>query len=257
LMIVMVAGALGSFIHTATSFGDFVGNNKLSTNWLWWYILRPFIGTALAAIFYLVIRGGFMSPGTDASSINLYGIVALAGLVGMFSKQATDKLGEVFTTMFKTSPGAGDAKRKDALANPVPTLTNIEPAHFATAAEDGNVVLTGSGFVTGSVTLINGSNRETKFKDSKTLTATLLPADLAHEGELNISVVNPPPGGGTSAPLKIRVGEAVAAVLAPGSTVPQGGDDSGDGNGSDGCDVEITSVTEDKDLPEARGGVAI
>jgi hypothetical protein len=34
--------------------------------------------------------------------VNPYGMVALAGLVGMFTKQATDKLSEVFSTLFKT-----------------------------------------------------------------------------------------------------------------------------------------------------------
>lgn len=138
LMIVMVAGALGSFIHTATSFGDFVGNNKLSSHWMWWYILRPFIGTALAAIFYLMIRGGFLASGTQAQNINLYGVAALAGMVGMFSKQATDKLGEVFDSLFKTSAGGGDARRKDALANPVPAVASIEPAVIAPSGTDGD-----------------------------------------------------------------------------------------------------------------------
>ena len=61
LVIVMLAGGLGSFIHSATSFGDYVGNETLTQNWIWWYLLRPFIGMALALIFYLVIRGGFLS----------------------------------------------------------------------------------------------------------------------------------------------------------------------------------------------------
>ena len=92
LALVMAAGGLGSFIHTATSFGDYVGNKTMATSWFLWYILRPFIGMTLALIFYLVIRGGFLSGGTNAGSINPFGIEALAGIVGMFSKQATDKL---------------------------------------------------------------------------------------------------------------------------------------------------------------------
>lgn len=246
LMIVMVAGALGSFIHTATSFGDFVGNNKLSSNWIWWYILRPFIGTVLAAIFYLVVRGGFLSSGSQAGHINLYGIVALAGMVGMFSKQATDKLGEVFDTLFKTTAGGGDSKRKDSLENPVPVLAKIDPSTVEPASRNAIIALSGAGFVSGSVMRIKGSNRNTEFKDSTRLAATLSPDDLANEGQLDVAVFNPPPGGGTSASLTIRVGAP------PASTAVQGDTD----NHVDGCDVEVLSPTADEDLPAAHGGVA-
>lgn len=126
LLLVMVAGGLGSFIHTATSFSDFVGNEKLTRSWIWWYLLKPFIGMALAVIFYVVVRGGFMSPNSSAGDLNLYGIAALAGMTGMFSKQATDKLSEVFGTMFRTAPGGGDAKRKDDLSNLAPSLAALE-----------------------------------------------------------------------------------------------------------------------------------
>jgi hypothetical protein len=42
--------------------------------------------------------------GGDAtsSSLNVYGIAAVAGFVGLFSRHATDKLREVFATLFKT-----------------------------------------------------------------------------------------------------------------------------------------------------------
>jgi hypothetical protein len=77
LLLVMVTGALGTFAHTATSFTDFVGNQKLSTNWVWWYILRPFIGMALALIFYVSIRAGFLTGGGQPDTINLFGAAAL------------------------------------------------------------------------------------------------------------------------------------------------------------------------------------
>jgi len=115
LLLVMVAGGLGSFIHTATSFADFVGNRQLTKSWLWWYGLKPFIAMALAVVFYTMIRAGFLSTNTQASELNPFGIVAMAGLAGMFTKQATDKLSEVFSTMFKTSATGGDAARQDSL----------------------------------------------------------------------------------------------------------------------------------------------
>lgn len=120
LMVVMLAGGLGSFVHTATSFGDFVGNRSFSASWAWWYILKPLIGMVLAVVFYLIVRGGLLSAGAGLGKLNVYGIVALAAMAGMFAKQATDKLSEVFDTVFRTRPGDGDSKRKDALEPTAP-----------------------------------------------------------------------------------------------------------------------------------------
>lgn len=101
LLLVMIAGALGSFIHIGTSFAQFVGSGEFNDDWLWWYLLKPFISAALAVIFYLMLRGGLMAPTGDGAAVNIYGVVAMAGMVGMFSKQATTKLAEVFDTLFR------------------------------------------------------------------------------------------------------------------------------------------------------------
>lgn len=102
LLIVAVAGALGSYIHLATSFADYVGNRRMVWSWGWWYVLRPFIGMALALILYFVVRGGLITGTGGAENLSPYGVAAIAGMAGMFSKQATDKLREVFENLFKT-----------------------------------------------------------------------------------------------------------------------------------------------------------
>jgi len=102
LSIVVLTGALGSYIHTATSFADFVGNRQFYASWTWWYLLRPFIGVALSLIVYFAVRGGLIGGSTGADALSPYGVAAIAGLAGLFSKQATDKLREVFENLFKT-----------------------------------------------------------------------------------------------------------------------------------------------------------
>ena len=102
LLIVIVAGALGSYIHLATSFSDYVGSRKLVGSWFWWYLLRPFIGMALAVIVYFAIRGGLIAANSGAETLSPYGVAAITGMAGMFSKQAADKLKEVFENLFKT-----------------------------------------------------------------------------------------------------------------------------------------------------------
>ena len=117
LLIVVLAGALGAFLHVATSFSDYVGNRRLMRSWTWFYVLRPLVGAALAVIFYFAILGGlFTSQGTSA--LNPYGIAALSALVGLFSKQATNKLQQIFDTAFAVAKGEGDDARDDRSATP-------------------------------------------------------------------------------------------------------------------------------------------
>jgi len=127
LLIVILTGALGSYIHATTSFVTFVGNRSLVKSWTWWYILRPFVGSSLSLIFYFVIRGGLLSAGTDASNVSIFGIAAISGMVGMFSKNATDKLKEVFDNLFKTEKGQGDDARADKLEAAIPVKDKMIP----------------------------------------------------------------------------------------------------------------------------------
>ncbi len=100
LLTTALAGALGSFIHLATSFVDYAGKKSLTESWAWWYFLRPGIGAALAVVVYFVVRAGLISPGE--ASLNPYGVASVAALSGMFSKQATDKLQETFENICAT-----------------------------------------------------------------------------------------------------------------------------------------------------------
>src|SRR6202008_2844988 len=85
MLFVALVSALGSYIHVTVSFSTFAGNRELGKSWLWWYLLRAFVGSALGVIFYFALRGGFLTGSSSASDINVYGIGALAGLVGLFS----------------------------------------------------------------------------------------------------------------------------------------------------------------------------
>jgi hypothetical protein len=113
LLLVVIVSALGSYVHATTSFVTYVGNRDLAMSWIWWYLLRTFIGIALALLFYFALRGGFFAQEASATEVNPYGIAALAGLTGLFSKQATDKLKEIFDTLFRTEQGEGDDERGD------------------------------------------------------------------------------------------------------------------------------------------------
>ena len=121
LLLVLLAGALGSYIHALKSLADFIGNRTLTASWAWFYVSRPFLGMALAVIFYAALRGGFLagSP-ADVKAVNPFGAFTVAALVGMFTDSATQKLAEIFDTLFKTSD-----QRKDKLQKLVITTTGV------------------------------------------------------------------------------------------------------------------------------------
>ncbi|MBN1612743.1 MAG: hypothetical protein JW940_39335 [Polyangiaceae bacterium] len=135
ILLVLLTGALGSYVHAATSFVTYVGNRTLRASWTWWYLLRPFIGMVLALIFYFVIRGGLLSAGTEATGVSAFGVAAIAGLVGMFSKQATDKLQELFDSLFRTQAGKGDDQRQDKLTGRVSVTEKMIPTNKITAVQ--------------------------------------------------------------------------------------------------------------------------
>jgi hypothetical protein len=216
LLLVIVAGALGSYIHAGTSYADFVGNRKFTPSWTWWYILRPFIGTGLALVVYFAIRGGFLLLANDvaAEKVNPYGIAAIAALVGMFSKQATDKLNEVFSTLFRPKEGSGDSARKDSLDE---TGTAISPKRTTIGTGKVALTVTGNNFVAASVVQFakkaeNGdvqyTDLPTQFKTVNQLIADLEPENMTETGTYLVRVFTPEPGGGATRPVEFEVFEA-------------------------------------------------
>jgi hypothetical protein len=104
LLIVAISGALGTYIHLTTSFTDHTGARRLSGSWTWWYLLRPYVGASLALLVYFTVRGGLIQGADERATANLspYGLSAVAGMSGLFSRHATDKLREVFENLFRT-----------------------------------------------------------------------------------------------------------------------------------------------------------
>ena len=193
ILLVIIAGMLGSFVHGATSLADFIGNNKFNKDWSWFYLLRPVIGMSLALVFYFVVRGGFLTTSGGAKDINPYGIAALAGLVGMFSKQATDKLSEVFTTLFRAAAGEGDDKRKGSLNHDgaAITITGVDPKSVPPGSPDQTITISGTNFVAGCKVSLNDVGLATTFESETKVTAKIPAASLVAAGTSKLTVVNP------------------------------------------------------------------
>jgi hypothetical protein len=196
IVLVLVSAALGSYIHAATSFADFVGNRRISSSWVWWYVLRMFIGASLALIFYFALRGGLLTAGTGASNISPFGVTAVAAMVGLFSKQATDKLSEVFDTLFRSNK---PEERMDKLVNPAPQIDRILPERVqAGVTEDTQLIIFGKNFLAESIVVVQGVPQATTFVSTTQLSALISNLQIALPGEAIVMVFNPAPGGGAS-----------------------------------------------------------
>jgi len=110
LLLVSLTGGLGACIHGATSFIYFCGKGQLFRSWGWWYVFRPFIGASLAVVVYAALRGSLLTARVSPEDMNIFGVVAIAGLSGMFSKQAVEKLRQMFDLLLAKLSEAGEGK---------------------------------------------------------------------------------------------------------------------------------------------------
>lgn len=186
LFMVMALGALGALIHSSVSFTTYIGNRKFLMSWTWWYLLRPFVGAALALALYFVVRAGFLTSAGSTTALNHFGVAMLAIMSGLFSKQASDKLEEVFTTLFKLGPGQGDAQRGDKLTTTL-TVTAISKTEGSTAGGTP-VEITGTGFVD-KATVKFGDAEVAAIFESATAIKAVSPPHAA--GSVTVIVKNP------------------------------------------------------------------
>lgn len=201
LTIALLAGVLGSGMHSMQSFAAYVGDRKLGASWVWWYILRAPIGAILGLFVYVALRGGFLTIGSG-TTINPYGVFAAAGLAGWFSKRATDKLAEVFDVLFRTAQPAEYTGKLEA--GPKPTIERVEPATL-TAADGGELTIVGRDFIPGATVSLGGQRLEASRRDAGALVATLPGGLLAAGAHPLIVTIPSQPTPTTSEPREITL----------------------------------------------------
>ncbi len=90
-------------------------------------------------------------------------------------------------------------------AFPVPTLATMSRSTVAIGTTNLNLFITGANFFPTSVVRISGQAQKTTYNGFNSLSAPVDPALFSAMGELPVTVVNPAPGGGESAPLTLTV----------------------------------------------------
>lgn len=198
ILLAALAGVAGSFLHAAQSLSSYIGNGSFKASWTVWYFLRPWIGGILGFAIYFALRAGLVG-GTDA--VNPYGVVALGVLGGWFSKTTTDKLKEVFETLFLTDE---DQRRKDKL-HPTerPAIDSVIPSPIP--ATQNEVRLLGQYFLEGAMVLVGAQELEAEFVSDEEL-------------KISLDQLDQRPSGGTQVAVRVRNPEEHKA-LSEASTV--------------------------------------
>ena len=117
------------------------------------------------------------------------------------------------TAMNPAPMGGTSPSASFVVNNPVPGTISLNPSSLtAGAASPTTVTVIGSNFVPGAVAQVNGANRTTTYVSATQVTFQLAVADQTVGAALNVSVVNPAPGGGVSGIATLTVSNPVPQV---------------------------------------------
>lgn len=126
-------------------------------------------------------------------------------------------LAEAGTLLFNVSnpqPGGGASGTAPfTVNNPAPAITGISPSVIQVGATGTVVTVSGTGFLPSTGVLINGMTRPAKIVSASTMTVALSAADQAAPGTLNVTAVNPNPGGGVSGSAALSVNNPAPGTL--------------------------------------------
>lgn len=188
--------------------------------------LSPSKATAAGSNFTLTLAGSGFFPGSvvtwggDSLTTTYVSDTELQAAVG--ANDISDG-GDVQVTVVNPAPGGGTS---EALAfpvdNPVPKVTSLAPAKATGGGAAFNVTLQGSEFVRSSVVRWNGADKVTTFVGRYFLQAAIPASDIAAGGEVQVTVANPAPGGGTSTAIVFPVSTFTLAPSPASVTVSAG-----------------------------------
>jgi hypothetical protein len=125
----------------------------------------------------------------------------------------TDMPGTGQITVTNPLPGGGISGALTFTINPpnnqVPTITSLDPSNTNAGGPAFCVTVNGTNFLSNSTVAWNGSPRSATMMcsgmSSTDLVVQINPADIATAGSASVTVTNPAPGGGTSAPFTFTI----------------------------------------------------
>jgi uncharacterized repeat protein (TIGR01451 family) len=109
-------------------------------------------------------------------------------------------------TVVNSAPGGGVSGSVDlSVGNAVPGSITLIPSSIPAGFNLTYITIKGTGFTGGTVVYWNGVQHYPWVIDANTLRLFLLPTDVATPGNVEVTVYNPPPGGGTSLPAIFKI----------------------------------------------------
>ncbi|NMH96611.1 hypothetical protein [Pseudonocardia acidicola] len=116
LVLATAAGFVGALVHVLTVFTARRGYGTLGSRFAAWYLATPVTGAALAMLLIAAIRVGLVSGGANGDTgANLFGVLALGAVAGLFARKATDRLalllGDSAPSVARGATEAGRATR--------------------------------------------------------------------------------------------------------------------------------------------------
>jgi hypothetical protein len=108
LLLALCAGVLGGAARSLSSLVMYRASRKLFKSWTLWYFSQPIMGGMFAVIALALLKAGLLGN-SGVETFSPAGIVAFSAMVGLFIDEFTNKLSELFKTLFatKTPPSAG------------------------------------------------------------------------------------------------------------------------------------------------------
>lgn len=110
-------------------------------------------------------------------------------------------VGTASVTVFNPSPGGGVSNALTVTiiaASPIPRITALDPANWPIQGGAFALRIIGTSFAQNAVGRWAGDPRPTTFVSNTELIVQISAADVSIGGDVLVSVVNPPPGGGNS-----------------------------------------------------------
>jgi hypothetical protein len=142
-LLMTCAAGVGSSIATILGFLEHASQKKdFDPAYAAWYVGRPLIGLLLGLLFFFIVKGGILVvlPTLSRADVKLdpYGLAAIGGMVGLFSKHATEKLHELFDVLFETKSQIKGQVQDEILAQLPPELqAQVRAVVAPTPTRDG------------------------------------------------------------------------------------------------------------------------
>ncbi|MFZ0285493.1 MAG: FG-GAP repeat protein [Terriglobales bacterium] len=128
--------------------------------------------------------------------------------------------GSYSVTVTNPPPGGGNSNRLTfTVNNPVPGIGSLLPDQALAGGLAFTLTVNGGNFIPKSKVFWNGTQLTTTFVNSAELTATVPAHNIRTAGTASVTVVNPPPGGGTSKAKTFYINNPVPSLtsLSPSS----------------------------------------